>query len=48
MRAEDSATAKTVAKISMVSRRPAEVVIRDARDKLVSESCPPASAQRLN
>jgi integrase len=38
--------AHVIEELAGTERRPAEAVIRDARDKLVSEMCPPARRQR--
>jgi integrase len=38
--------AHVIEELAGTERRPAEAVIRDARDKLVSEMCPPATRQR--
>jgi integrase len=38
--------AHLIEELAGTERRPAETVIRDARDKLVSEMCPPARRQR--
>jgi integrase len=40
--------AHVIEELAGTERRPAGAVIRDARDKLVSELCPPASTRRLN
>jgi hypothetical protein len=40
--------AHVIEELAGTERRPAEAVIRDARDKLVSEMCPPARRQRLH
>jgi integrase len=38
--------AHVIEELAGTERRPAEAVIRDARDKLVSEMCPPVTRQR--